>query len=238
MLSDRRALPLALALTALAVGCATAEDDDLRTTSGAASTGGGTGTGGDPGTGAGGVATGGLAPTGGDEGLGGEPGIGGRVTTGGVASPTGGRTGTPRPGEEGADCFWPSDCNSGMCLHDHCACGNQVQDGLETGVDCGGECAPCVGSPCDNADPACGGGAVCGVDDTCVPFCLSAWRESTAAASCLAETQPDRADCVRMLDCMAARTCGPAPCETCQEDPTYGAMGRIIANEVYEALCP
>jgi hypothetical protein len=226
------------ALAVAVVGCATTEDAPLG--------GGGTvATGGD---GTSGSSTGGaVGTTGGEPGTTGGSGATGAVaTTGGAVGTTGGSTGTttggsstaPAPGEDGSTCLWDSECNSGVCANRKCACGNQILDGAELGVDCGGECPPCNGEACAAVDPQCGGGLTCEAG-VCVPFCLTGWQDTPEGQSCLAETQPDRADCERVLDCMLSRGCGPSPCENdeCPEDPSLGAMGRVVANEVYAALC-
>ncbi len=226
---------------AFAVGCATTEDTPLGVGGSPATGGEGTAAAPTGGVGATAGTTGGsVGTTGGDPGATGATGAvvatgGALVATGGAVA-TGGSSAVPGPGEDGADCLWDTECDSGVCANRKCACGNGIVDGTEVGVDCGGDCPPCNGEPCATVDPSCGGGLVCEAG-LCVPFCLTGWRDTPEGQTCLAETQPDRADCARVLDCLLTRGCGPAPCETCDEDPALGAMGRVVANEVYDALC-
>jgi len=69
----------------------------------------------------------------------------------------------------GQHCTLPSDCADGQCLVGFCqepGCMNQVQDGEETGVDCGGSCPRCRdGQPCDAAADCESG--VCSSDGRC-----------------------------------------------------------------------
>ncbi len=74
----------------------------------------------------------------------------------------------------GARCNQTTDCAQGQCLSYVCqepGCSNQVLDGDETGVDCGGSCPPCRdGQPC--LVPTDCMSAVCGTDQTCaMPSC-------------------------------------------------------------------
>jgi hypothetical protein len=220
----RRLLLLGPALTfALGAGaCATTDDTPFEPVA-PASTGGSVpdATGGEPGT------TGGAGATGAVPGdTGGVPGA-----TGGLPGSTGGVSGTPAAGEDGADCLWPAECNGGVCLNRRCACS----------VDCGGQCPPCNGEACAAVEPYCGAGLACETG-TCVPYCLTDWRNSTAGPTCTVETQPDRAGCQLVLDCMLQHTCGPpnsTGCEECDSNVlSTGAVGNDIARTVYEALCP
>jgi hypothetical protein len=69
----------------------------------------------------------------------------------------------------GQHCNYSSDCVEGQCILAVCqepGCSNQVQDGDETGVDCGGSCSPCRdGQPC-LVDGDCESN-VCGTDTLC-----------------------------------------------------------------------
>ncbi|HRG96903.1 MAG TPA: hypothetical protein PLR99_11690 [Polyangiaceae bacterium] len=71
---------------------------------------------------------------------------------------------------EGAACAAPADCASGNCASGTCqpaSCTNGVQDGTETGTDCGGACKKCDGEPCtSNADCL---STTCAPDKTCAP---------------------------------------------------------------------
>ena len=215
-------LPRLLLAAGLAVvlgteGCATSEETPFvppTATGGSAPTGGVSGT------------TGGAAATGAVPGdTGGVP-----AATGGLPTATGGDPGSPAPGEDGAECLWPTDCNSGVCLNRRCACS----------ADCGGQCPPCNGEACAAVEPYCGAGLACEAG-TCVPYCLTDWRNTTAGPTCTSETQPDRAGCQLVLDCMLQHTCGPpnsTGCEECDSNVlSTGAVGNDIARTVYEELC-
>ena len=71
----------------------------------------------------------------------------------------------------GASCAVPADCESANCTNGKCAsasCSNKLQDGTETGVDCGGSCPlKCDGDPCvKNEDCQ---STTCKPDKTCAP---------------------------------------------------------------------
>jgi len=63
-------------------------------------------------------------------------------------------------GAEGCACDTGKDCDSGVCagaLCDAASCDDQVQNGTETGVDCGGGCAEgCVTLACADGAASCG----------------------------------------------------------------------------------
>lgn len=69
----------------------------------------------------------------------------------------------------GQHCVSSSDCADGQCLLGFClepGCSNQVQDGDETSVDCGGTCSGCRdGQPCLGAADC--ESSVCGEDQLC-----------------------------------------------------------------------
>ena len=92
-------------------------------------------------------------------------------------------------------------CSSGTCQDEQCVaetCATGKQDGDETGIDCGGACAPCVsGDGCNDAVDCAGG--IC-VDGACEPC--------TATASCPAETYCD----ARAGECAPQKPIGGA-CE-------------------------
>jgi len=55
---------------------------------------------------------------------------------------------------DGSDCIEASDCESGVCTTDVCqvpTCDDEVENGDETGVDCGGSCPDSCGHPRDAA---------------------------------------------------------------------------------------
>ena len=69
----------------------------------------------------------------------------------------------------GKICTLQSDCSAGQCLGGSCqmpGCNNDVQDGNETAIDCGGDCKSCLdGDPC-NTNTDCGS-HVCNPDGHC-----------------------------------------------------------------------
>jgi len=71
-------------------------------------------------------------------------------------------------GDSGS-CLQDNDCNSNLCRNNSCvSCGNELRDGLETGIDCGGpDCsAKCPdGSACNVSQDCKGGGCV---DGSCI----------------------------------------------------------------------
>jgi hypothetical protein len=81
----------------------------------------------------------------------------------------------------GAQCNVQSDCSDGQCLAGFCqepGCSNGVQDGAETGVDCGGGCAGCAtGQPCNSGEDCDSG--VCPDGHCAAPACDDQVRNGT-----------------------------------------------------------
>ncbi len=75
------------------------------------------------------------------------------------AAPTPTPTSTPACLALGQSCAMNNECCSSSCMGGTCvaSCSNGIQDGNETGVDCGGSCAPC------------GLGGGCSITNDCVP---------------------------------------------------------------------
>ncbi|MBI5509768.1 MAG: hypothetical protein HY903_13520 [Deltaproteobacteria bacterium] len=116
----------------------------------------------------------------------------------------------------GATCDGPGDCASGVCAAPGlCAlptCSDQVKNGSETGVDCGGSCSA-EGKTCADGTP-CGTGADCqsGIcDGICVPpHCANGTPDG-------GETDqdcggPDCAACGDGLSCALPRDCDSGVC--------------------------
>jgi hypothetical protein len=107
------------------------------------------------------------------------------------------------------ECLAPSDCESKVCtVIGSCApaqCGDSVQNGDETGIDCGGVCGP-----------TCGAGQGCGGDGDCLDhLCNGATGECSAPACDDGVENGDETD----LDCGGA--CGPS----CSQGETCAADG-------------
>lgn len=95
---------------------------------------------------------------------------------------------------DGTACTQSSDCASNSCVNGVCGatatCTDGIQNGSETGVDCGGSCAPCA-SVCDPAVPtSCPAGQSCVIDPT------------TGVRSC----QTSLAGCVKINEISTAGT--------------------------------
>jgi hypothetical protein len=55
---------------------------------------------------------------------------------------------------EGTQCVNASDCESSVCTSGKCAaptCDDNIENGDETGMDCGANCGICSGSPCQKS---------------------------------------------------------------------------------------
>jgi hypothetical protein len=120
----------------------------------------------------------------------------------GVADPSLGETDVDCGGSDchgcalGKNCTVQSDCSAGQCLGGSCqmpGCTNGVQDGDETGIDCGGECKGCHDGDSCTTGTDCQSN-VCNPDGHC------------ASPSC--------DDKVRNGD-EVARDCGGAVCDPC-----------------------
>lgn len=128
-----------------------------------------------------------------------------------------------------------------VCINDcPVPCGNGVQDGLETGVDCGGECSPCVVAAscsngvmdgletdidCGGSCPPCGPGAVCAVGSDCVAGVC-------AEAVCV---DPTCDDAVRN-GFESDVDCGPG-CEPCGEGQACGFDPDCVSGACSEGVC-
>jgi plastocyanin len=70
-------------------------------------------------------------------------------------------------------CVVGADCTSGVCTANVCAaasCTDGVMNGTETGLDCGGSCAACLGAACTTASNCASGactGNVCATVNGC-----------------------------------------------------------------------
>jgi hypothetical protein len=125
-------------------------------------------------------------------------------------------------------CNDPTDCVDHVCTSQHtCAaatCSDGVMNGLESDVDCGGTCAPCVigqtcNGPTDCATNACGGGPPL----TCQPTCADGIQDQD-------ETDVDCGGPI-CAACGFGQTCQiPGDCATgaC----TAGTCGCVVVNDV------
>ena len=146
----------------------------------------------------------------------------------------------------GSSCVQNADCASavcgdnGICLP--ATCGNGMEDGEETGPDCGGECPACVGQPCSRDNHCvsnfCQGGACA------VPSCTDQQQNGT-------ETGVDcGGDCTACAvgkgcnvdgDCTSSRcregTCA-APPATCDDGDKNGAETDVDCGGESCGGCP
>ncbi|TVQ93296.1 MAG: hypothetical protein EA397_04810 [Deltaproteobacteria bacterium] len=107
---------------------------------------------------------------------------------------------------DGSECAAPEDCDSGVCVEEICAeptCVDEVRNGDETDVDCGGSCPPCDdGSDCA-APEDCDSG-VC-VEEICAePTCVDEVRNGDETdVDCGGSCPPcdDGSDCAAPEDC-------------------------------------
>ena len=126
--------------------------------------------------------------------------------TGGLDTAPGGERDTERI-DTGPDveCTEDNQCESGVCEGGEClvsTCSDDVQNGAETDVDCGGpDCEPCdIDANCE-ADGDCQSG-ICGDDGTCQPPTCSDGVQNGD------ETDVD---------------CGGSNCEPCENGDSCGA---------------
>ena len=120
-------------------------------------------------------------------------------------------------------CKGDSDCPEGPCDNSRCTlvvCSNQVEDEGETGVDCGGLCAPCA-APCDGGDCVDAGDGGSDAGDGGDPGCMdSAKNGSETDIDCGGACQPcdDALGCANDADCKsgvcddALHTCAAPTC--------------------------
>lgn len=72
--------------------------------------------------------------------------------------------------------------------------------------------------------------------------CLKDWKGGVCD-TCSAQTQSDKLACVKILDCYAVSSCGPASCGTNNDDKCgankigQGTAGYPIAKDVYDCAC-
>lgn len=123
----------------------------------------------------------------------------------------------------GKNCTLQSDCSAGQCLGGSCqepGCANNVQDGDETGIDCGGSCKGCSdGGPC-NAGTDC-------LSNVCNPY-----------GHCASPTCDDGV----LNGDETGRDCGGPVCDGCAAGqpcklPTDCLGGECDANNVCPLVC-
>jgi hypothetical protein len=120
----------------------------------------------------------------------------------------------------GVECSVTSDCISGSCLDGQCIdCSNAVQDGLETGPDCGGRCGPCgPGQTClassDCTSGLCQDGRCCGGTEV---DCTRCARNLVSTLSCDTQGPAAQPTCDAFLQCLSDNpsACAHRSDETC-----------------------
>ncbi len=140
----------------------------------------------------------------------------------------------------GAPCQGPTDCVSLNCQAGTCreaACDNGVQDGSETGADCGGSCAKkCDGEPCKTGTDCLS--TTCAPDGTCAPAGTKTCGVGLPVAC------KDGDPCVQDKDCASdycrALACGPAPATVHQDGRRNGGETGIDCGGTAAPakLCP
>lgn len=124
----------------------------------------------------------------------------------------------------GDDCAADGDCASNACDDGQCSsCGDGQRNGNESGVDCGGGCAPCApGEGCradaDCESAACQDGRCCGgvrVD------CTRCARRLARVLNCSSNGPNGAAQCDSFLDCLADNddVCSVRYAPGCSDDP-------------------
>jgi hypothetical protein len=172
--------------------------------------------------------------------------------------------------ESGARCTSEADCASGSCDNGRCSppsCSDRVSNGDETGIDCGGSCAPCAnGSPCHSArdcnSQACDVTQLICVDAGCQDKLKNAKETDvdcggpvcapcTANQRCTTDDDCDSDICdARTLRCVAASCsdgvvnqdetdtdCGGALCDPCENDRKCTAASDCQSSVCQARLC-
>jgi hypothetical protein len=118
------------------------------------------------------------------------------------------------------DCTAPDTCDNGTCI----GCTDGIQNGTETGVDCGGTCASCNGTACTVGTDCAANACVDGV--CCATACTATCRACNVVGSegtCtdLAQYQDDMFPsniCTGTMTCNGAGQCGRKNGEPCNQN--------------------
>ena len=170
------------------------------------------------------------------------------------------------------ECNSAAQCNSGEICQQHLcvsqACANNLEDGNETDVDCGGgDCPPCANSLecltysdcqsrfCDASGGTGGSGAAgvcapCASDNDCTPV-PDAWCDLSANGGECADLKVDGAPCSAANECLSGNcpaddgVCCDTPCtgqcEACRANKTGGSDGTcasVTAGADPDNECP
>jgi hypothetical protein len=127
---------------------------------------------------------------------------------------------------DGLACAVDADCASAHCRVGNtggeclpATCFDETKDGSETGVDCGGPCGACLGSPCATGTDCASG--VCAAGDagagTCATTCTDGVKDGDETdVDCGGSCPPcgDGMVCEHDADCVAADRCVNRVCRT------------------------
>ncbi len=148
--------------------------------------------------------------------------------------------------DAGLGCSAPSDCASGVCgVADMCleaTCDDRVQNGGESGVDCGGAtlCRRCgVGDACTRAED-CEDGQSCGANGTCVapPHCTSGVVDGDESDVDCGGSECDT--CAAGMRCATDADCNRGTCTTigrCQGE-VFALQSAEVASYVSASTRP
>jgi uncharacterized protein YkwD len=151
------------------------------------------------------------------------------------------------------ECLVESDCSDGICQANQCvpaACGDGVQNGDESAIDCGGSCAPCAnGVQCNGAADCvsgfCNAGtcAPCGNDGQCGAngYCNagSCAPKKVGGDVCGAANQCQSGFCPADDGVCCNSACN-GTCRACVAGKTGGTTGTcddVSAGQDFEAEC-
>lgn len=125
------------------------------------------------------------------------------------------------PVSECVECMAYEDCPGGQCRDRVCSrCDDGIQNGWESGVDCGGggPCKRCLGDPCASADQCqsgfCTDGTCCNTE--CGMMCAACYFPDPGNCSALPLYMDDNEpDCDGMYTCNGSGLCLLRPTEIC-----------------------
>ena len=143
---------------------------------------------------------------------------------------------------EGQGCTGDSDCQSGLCelTTGQCEasrCDDAVQNGDESGLDCGGSCAPCAVAGCTGPADCAGNACVAGQCQTppVEPLCADGLQnQDETAIDCggsICVTCPTCGDGARNQD-ETAIDCGGVICPACVQ-----GLGCLTGNDCASGAC-
>ncbi len=109
-------------------------------------------------------------------------------------------------------------------------CTDGVQNGTETGVDCGGSCSACVTPTCSDGVK---NGTETGVD--CGGSCAACATGQANGTTCTAGTQCTSGNCVDGVCCNTACGAGASDCQACNLTGTVGTCSFVASTVVCRA---